>query len=266
MVRAVYLILVKELRMSDESPITAPAWRTPLLCVVAILMVLGMLRLGVWQLDRADQKRDIADQLEARSSQAATPLIELVQGSKVESLRFRKVLLKGRYLQNKDFYVDNQVVNGQVGYQIFTPFQLEQSATLIMLARGWVSVGESRQKLPEVETPSGSMVLQGRLNAAPAQPPLWDDKYAVSEGDVWQYLPMLEVANVLPSKVFPLVVELAPGAGDDPTLVRKWPEIDDQQVAKHLGYAFQWFAMAAAFFIACLVLLFINPKRSARRK
>jgi cytochrome oxidase assembly protein ShyY1 len=110
------------------------------------------------------------------------------------------------------------------------------------------------------------MVLQGRLNAAPAQPPLWDDKYAVSEGDVWQYLPMLEVANVLPSKVFPLVVELAPGAGDDPTLVRKWPEIDDQQVAKHLGYAIQWFAMAAAFFIACLVLLFINPKRSARRK
>ena len=59
-------------------------------------MVLGMLRLGVWQLDRADQKRDIADQLDVRSKQAAVPIIEVVDSSDADSLRFRKVLLKGR--------------------------------------------------------------------------------------------------------------------------------------------------------------------------
>ena len=137
-----------------------------------------------------------------------------------------------------------------------------------MVARGWVSVGDSRQNLPNVATQSGQVILEGRLNAAPAKPPLWNEQYAVSDGDVWQYLPMQEVANVLQAKVFPLVVELAPNdnqATDDKALVTKWPEIDDQQVAKHLGYAFQWFAMAVAFFIACLVLLFINPRRNTRR-
>jgi surfeit locus 1 family protein len=252
------------LRKSDQSPVAAPIWRVSLLCIIAILMVLGMLRLGVWQLDRADQKRAIADQLEVRSKQAAVPIIEVVDSSDVDSLRFRKVLLKGRYLQNKNFYVDNQVVNGRVGYQVFTPFKLQQSDTVIMLARGWVSVGESRQKLPIVVTVDGPLTLQGRLNAAPAQPPLWDPKYAVSTGDVWQYLPLLEVAAVLQVKVFPLVVELEPSAGDNLALVRKWPEIDDQQVAKHLGYAFQWFAMAVAFFIACLVLLFLNVREALR--
>ena len=133
-----------------------------------------------------------------------------------------------------------------------------------MLARGWVSVGESRQTLPIIVTVDGPLMLQGRLNAAPAQPPLWDQKYAVSTGDVWQYLPIPEVATVLQAKVFPLVVELELNASDDLALVRKWPEIDDQQVAKHLGYAFQWFAMAVAFFIACLVLLFLNFREALR--
>jgi surfeit locus 1 family protein len=254
--------------MSDETPITAPAWRAPLLCVIALLMVLGMLRLGVWQLDRAEQKREIVAQLESLSQRAAVPITELFNGDESAGLRFRKVTLIGQYLQNTNFYVDNQVVNGQVGYQVFTPLRLEGSGPLVMVARGWVSVGDSRQNLPNVATQSGQVILEGRLNAAPAKPPLWYEQYAVSDGDVWQYLPMQEVANVLQAKVFPLVVELAPNdnqATDDKALVTKWPEIDDQQVAKHLGYAFQWFAMAVAFFIACLVLLFINPRRNTRR-
>jgi surfeit locus 1 family protein len=255
--------------MSDESPITAPAWKVPLLCIIALLLVLGMLRLGIWQLDRAGQKREIVSQLEYRSKQTAVPIVELFNRDETESLRFRRVALTGRYIQGANFYVDNQVVGGQVGYQVFTPFQSQGSATLVMVARGWVSVGESREKLPNIVTQSGHIVLDGRLNIAPAKPPLWSEQYAVSEGDVWQYLPMPEVAAFLQAKVFPLVVELAPDdsdALDSGALVKKWPEIDDQQVAKHLGYAFQWFAMAVAFFIACLVLLFINPRRRSRRK
>ena len=243
--------------MSDELPVTVPAWKAPLLYVIALLMVLGMLRLGVWQLDRAEQKRELVAQLESLSQQAAVPISELFSGDETVSLRFRRVMLKGQYLQDTNFYVDNQVVNGRVGYQIFTPFQLEGSARLVMVARGWVSVGESRESLPDIVTNSGQVILAGRLNAPPAKPPLWSDKYSASDGNVWQYLPMAEVAGLLRAKVYPLVVELAASdSNDDQALVRKWPEIDDQQVAKHLGYAFQWFAMAFAFFIACLVLVF----------
>jgi surfeit locus 1 family protein len=99
--------------------------------------------------------------------------------------------------------------------------------------------------------------LEGRLNTPPAKPPLWNEQYSASDGDVWQYLPMAEVAALLRAKVYPLVVELnSRDSSDGQVLVRQWPEIGDQQVAKHLGYAFQWFAMAFAFFIACLVLVF----------
>jgi len=248
--------------MSDESLTAAPIWRKPILCIIGLAVVLCMLRLGVWQLDRADQKRDIVSQLESRTTQTAVPLQSIANDVKSDDLRFRNVLLAGHYLSGKDIFIDNQVVNGQVGYQVFTPFKLSDSNLIVLIARGWVSVGESRQVLPEIVTSSSQLVLEGRLNNPTAKPPLWNDKYPVSQGAVWQYLPIPEVADVLTAQVFPLVVELAPEASDSKALVRKWPEIDDQWVAKHQGYAFQWFAMATVFFIACLVLLL----KSARRK
>ncbi len=248
--------------MSDEIVSDVPVWRKPVLCIIALAIVLGMLRLGVWQLDRAKQKRDIVSQLNSRSQQALVPLHSIENDIKSGDLRFRNVSITGRYLKNNVIFIDNQVVEGQVGYQVFTPFKLSSSDLVVLIARGWVSVGESREVLPEIETSSDQLVLQGRLNNAPAKPPLWDEKYPVSQGAVWQYLPISKVADVLEVQVFPLVVELAPDASDSKALLRKWPDIDDQWVAKHQGYAFQWFAMAVVFFIACLVLF----RKSTRRK
>ena len=259
--------------MSTESPKLAPRWRAPLLCVIAMLIVLAMLRLGVWQLDRAEQKGSIVAQLANRTNGAITPLQELVTDQSLNDLRFRKVSLKGRYLADKDILIDNQVVNGQVGYQVFTPFELSAGEfeselkpnlvgnPIVLVARGWVSVGSSRDVVPTVSSSRAELSLEGRLNNPPAKPPLWNDKYPVSNGVVWQFLPILDLAEVLKAQVFPLVVELAPTSSDSPNLVRKWPEISDQGVAKHKAYALQWFAMALAFFIACLVLLVNSVRR-----
>lgn len=219
-----------------------------------MMMILAMLRLGIWQLDRAEEKRDIANQLQARASLPVSDIAPIADLN-MEEIRFRSVRINGQYLPKHTMLVDNQVVNGGVGYQVFTPFKPDNLDYLVLVARGWVSVGASREQLPIIDTNEQRQKLVGRLNNPPAEPPLWNDQYAVQKGQVWQYLPISEVSSVLDAKVFPLVVELAPEASDSAELIRKWPEIDDQWVAKHQGYAFQWFAMALAFFIACLVLL-----------
>jgi len=247
--------------MSDELLKPVPVWRKTLLSIIAVTIVLAMVRLGFWQLDRAEQKQVIVNQLESRAEQAATPIEQLFVVRNNDDLRFRKVSFKGRYLTNRDFFVDNQVVNGQVGYQVFTPFRVNASDQLLLVARGWVPVGESRDVLPKISTSPAELMLYGRLNMAPQKPPLWNDKYPVSSGSVWQYLPISDVENVLQVKLFPLVVELAPDENDNSTFIRKWPEISDEWVAKHQGYAFQWFAMALAFLVASLVLLIRSSSR-----
>ena len=67
-------------------------------------------------------------------------------------------------------------------------------------------------------------------------------------------------------KLLPLVLELAAvqSTETDKQFKRVRPEINDQWVAKHKGYAFQWLMMAIAFFVACCVLLLRTIATSKR--
>ncbi len=237
--------------------------KLPVLLMLAVGMVLAMLRLGIWQLDRAEQKTEILNQLKAYATLPPVDLVSMLSEFSDE-MRFRNVIAQGRYLADKSIYIDNQVVAGQVGYRVFTPFLLanaktqKQPTTTIMVDRGWVSVGESRSQLPTFKTSVETLTLSGRLNTAPSKPPIWNDKYSVSEGQLWQYLPLQEYALQMHLSVLPLVLELAPEPSSNELkqqFKRIWADISDEWVAKHQGYAFQWFAMAVAFSIACLVLL-----------
>ncbi|MBT8115876.1 MAG: SURF1 family protein [Arenicella sp.] len=237
--------------------------RKPLLIIGAVVVCLIMLRLGVWQLDRAEQKQLILDQTLAQASQAPISLDHLLleKGSDdLDGLRFRQVLVSGAYLPDHSILIDNQVVDSQVGYLVMTPFRSE-GGTALMVKRGWIPVGASRDIKPTYPTPAGPQKLRGRLVNPVAKPPLWDEQYPVFEGAVWQYLPLEEFAEHSELSVLPLVLELAPDSDQGDGLVRQWPIIDDKWVAKHHGYAFQWFAMAAVFSIACLVLLIKNIQR-----
>jgi len=238
---------------SGKSP-----YRLPVLLILAVLMVLGMLRLGIWQLDRASQKQQILDQVIERSKSQAKDLTSIsstIDESQQKKLRFQPVTVTGEYLPENTILIENQVVNKRVGYQVFTLFSAKASDHLVMVGRGWVPAGATRTELPLISTPKGEVQLSGRLNFPPSQPPLWKEGYPVNDGQVWQYLPIGEFASQIEANVMPLVIELAPDQAGTEDLAVKWQEVDDKWVAKHKGYAFQWFSMALAFFVACLVLL-----------
>lgn len=231
--------------------------KLPLLLILAVGLVLAMLRLGVWQLERAEQKAVLLNQVKTRAEVPPVDLQSLLVGFDT-TMRFRNVLATGRYLADKSIYIDNQVIDGQVGYRVFTPLLLSDSNTTVMVGRGWISVGESRAQLPEFDTSTDIITVEGRFNNPPAKPPIWDDKYQVADGQRWQYLPLQNYAEQMRLTVLPLVLELAPEQAKPefkPQFKRAWADINDEWVAKHQGYAFQWFAMALAFGIACLVLL-----------
>lgn len=237
--------------MTDKS-LKVAVWKRPALLGLALVLILAMLRLAVWQLDRASQKQTIVDNKLQRSQLAAVSLASLDENS--EQLRFRSIEESGQFLPDKSVFVDRQVVKGRVGYQVFTPF-VSQAGHTILVARGWVSVGDSRAVLPVVETPTELVTVRGRLNLPPPQPPLWNEDFAVFDGPVWQYLPLHKYASQMQLNLFPLVLELAPATAAPVALEIDWPSIDDQGVGKHKAYALQWFAMAIALLIMSLLML-----------
>ncbi len=237
--------------------------------IAAVIICLAMVRLGFWQLDRAEQKKVILQQSIKLSEQVPVDVENLL--SQLESAsttqRFRQVTASGHYLPEESILIDNQVFNSKVGYALLTPFKLSDSGKIVLIDRGWLTVGESREQLPKFKSPVEQVLLAGRLNVPYAKPPIWNDKYPVSDGMVWQYLPIDQFRQQTGLDVAPLVLELAPNLladSESPEAKINWQLIDDEWVFKHQAYALQWFSMAAAFFIACVIVL-LKTKRNSQK-
>jgi len=196
----------------------------------------------------------LQDAIVEKSELAPISIRELLSLDDLAEERYRAVTVSGSYLKSGSVFIDNEVLNGKVGYKVLTPFRVSGADKTILVDRGWVPVGASRSELPQIETSVVEQTLAGRLNNPKARPPIWDDEYPVYQGKVWQYLPVEEYVEWSSLEVLPLVFELSPKLAE-PNFEIQWQNFADLGVATHKGYAFQWFAMALGFFICCIVVL-----------
>ena len=200
--------------------------------------------LGAWQLRRAAQKIALQDALESRSKMAALAAPELARTpEQVEAQHYRPVRLRGRWLAQRDIYLENRQMNGRVGFYLVTPLQLEGRAEVVLVQRGWVPRDlRDRTLLPAITTPVGTVDVEGHIAPPPAR--LYEFAPSIA-GVIRQNLDMGEftLETGLPLAPLSVLQTDSPGnAGDG--LLRQWPR-PAVDVQKHYGYAFQWFALCA---------------------
>lgn len=208
-------------------------WRLALMTAVAVPLTLG---LGVWQLERAAFKRDLAHahalaQAEPPASCAAKPA------------PFLRVLLHGRYLTERQILLDNRTHEGRAGYQVLTPFRCDSGA-VVVVNRGWMAMpGNDRSQIPAWETPSGHLTVFASYGAFARSAPAHTDPFTAPwPARMDRYDPRL-IGRLLGEPVPDREVDLdfgQPGA----FIV----EAEDHGISaeRHVGYAVQWFAMALA--------------------
>jgi surfeit locus 1 family protein len=222
-----------------------------------------MLRLGFWQLDRAEQKQQLVEQRQTLSDADRIDLDKLIGSTDLSQMteqRYRRISVQGQYLETKPLFLDGRVHNSRVGYDVYGLFETRAGHRLL-INRGWVYAGSSRDLLPNIAVPDLEQNLTGRLNLLAVAPPLWDESYPAHMGSVWQYFPLQDLTAQYGQNLLPMVLELNPALAKF-GLTIEWLDEDDFGVAMHKGYAFQWFSMAAAFVIACLVLLVKSLRRT----
>lgn len=194
-------------------------------------------RLGVWQLDRAQQKLQLQAAVDAEAARA--PLDNAALG--VATVH-RRVVLRGNWVAERTVWLDNRPMDGRAGFYVVTPLRLAGRADAILVQRGWAprSQADLRQ-LPPLATPAGEVEVTGRLAASPSR------LYELGEGAggaIRQNLDPAAFAVESGLALLPLtVVQAEPGGADD-GLLRHWPA-PDLGLHKHYGYAFQWFALCA---------------------
>lgn len=220
-----------------------PAWRRSwwVPTLAAVVMLALTVSAGIWQTRRAQEKQAIKERYERLSQEAPALLPE--QAIDVEQFRYRRVIVRGRFDPAREMFIDNKFVGGKPGYQVVTPLRIGDSQRYVLVDRGWVERAWDRAVLPEARTPLGEVRIEGI--AAPQGRYLELSRDTVA-GKVWQNIDLKRMGATLPYPLQPVVVTQLNDTGDG--LRHEWIP-PDVGIEKHVGYAFQWFAMATAIVV-----------------
>ena len=218
------------------------------------------LALGYWQLQRAEQKRELQAEYDQRASDAPVRISGKLH--RAEDLRFYRVVANGIYETDFQLLIDNRVHNGVAGFFVITPLHISNSDARVLVNRGWLPWGESRERLPAVDAPAGEQVVTGVATVPIENPFTLGELEALreSQSTLWPYLNLVQYRQSVPFPVQPVIVLLDPhsGAGG---YTREWNRLD-AGIAVHQGYAFQWFVLAAG---TLLIYIFLSRRAKANK-
>lgn len=213
-----------------------------------------MLSMAQWQSGKAEYKEHLRERIVARKDLPPVTLAELPE-SQDERL-FTPVVLTGQFDPRHYFLLDNKVVDGQVGYDVYVPLRLANN-TSILVNRGFVPQGRTREELPQINIPVEPVQLVGLLDMPPSKAVVLADN--VNQADGWprvlQYVDLEEIQGFLGSDMFDMILWLGP---DNPLGFAGQPPALNLGAAKNTGYAFQWYAMSVAL---TGIYFFVNIKR-----
>ena len=201
--------------------------------------------LGFWQLDRAEQKRDLLKSHEEAQQAEPLPLT-------VEHLQYDRVKTAGEYDNKHQFLLDNQFSHHRLGYQVITPLRLSNEK-IVLVNRGWIPRERKPGVLPVltpvlgyqqihgmIDIPSGKGLLLGAIEENPGRWPRLIEKIEISS-----------MKKGLGEPVYPFIIRLDKDVPDG--FERNWV-ITTMPPARHTGYAVQWFALALTLVIIYLVV------------
>ncbi len=217
------------------------------------LTLWGLLSLGFWQLDRADEKRIIEQAIVLAQS---NPAEIVLRPSALIDKEHYQVLLKGHYDNNKQFIYDNQVVNSNAGYYVLTPFVLENN-TAILVNRGFVPWYGNREKLADINISENITTIKVKLIATKQRIELKQENIDTTFPKLIQSLDMGQLSILADYQFISMLGQLDVKAENG--FFRQWRPFYGS-VDKHLGYALQWFLMALVLSIIAVRLLIKNSR------
>jgi surfeit locus 1 family protein len=236
-----------------------PPWWALLLTVAGVLL---FLRLGVWQLDRADFKEAL---LRRYAASATAPLQNFAKvAANPPADRFPRVQVSGRYLTARVYLLDNPHHDERGGVEVFVPFAAHAQSALLLVDLGFLAGNGSRQA-PQLPPLPSTEVTLGGLYVPPPPIGLEMGGNALAAQTQWPktsiFLDPGEISADLGRPLLPRVLALD---ADPASIYVRHHTLDLSAMppVRHRAYAFQWFSFA---FAAVVILLVLNRRKTMPR-
>jgi len=230
--------------------------------VVAGAIVL-MINLGLWQLNRLDERQAFNQTVIERTEQTPVPISEFLAGEyDPETDEWTPVSLSGTYLPGQIVQF-NVSQGGRAGENILTPLALTPDAgvegdVLVIVNRGFIPLGPGNAPPP----PSTEVEIVGVVRASQER-----GRGGLTDAEVEQLnevrrINLEVIGEQFDGGVAPFYVQLfssePPVAIGDPEPVQR-PELSN---GPHLSYAIQWFIFALCVAIGWVLAV----RRSVRNR
>lgn len=206
------------------------------LVAAAFVVLLG---LGLWQLDRNQQKRDFTSESEAAI--AAPPLAADAAAAGDEGNAWRRLALEGEWDYERAQIVANRTRFGLRGEEVHVPLLPPGGGPAILVNRGWYPRELREQVLAELATnePAEGLILA----------PFGTAGRRTADG-TWTRFDLDAIAAELPYALAPIRVLAGELVESQP---RRMPEElpvtgfeSFRNTTPHIEYALSWFGLAAA--------------------
>jgi len=200
---------------------------------------------GLWQWDRRSQAVAAMDRVEKNYDTSPVGLDAFILATPLVTRdnEWAPLVLEGVYLQDEQVLVRTRPRAGLVGFEVLVPFRT--ATETVIIARGWVPTGESRD-FPDVipAPPAGDVEVMGRVK-------IWEPQLrgrgapdgqvaTINLTDVQQ-----QSSDSLLEDFYIIAGSETPSPASLPLRAIK-PVLDE---GPHLSYTFQWFLFALMAFV-----------------
>ena len=228
-----------------------PRFFIPAFLIIATLALL--ITLGFWQLDRADEKRAIEDQVANANANIAELITDVDLLSEKE---YYHVHLQGSYIKDKQFIYDNQIVDQIPGYYVLTPFVLKGDSKVILINRGFIPWNGRRDQIADIDIGADITEAKVQISKPVKRIELKADQIKPDFPVLIQALDLVKMSAIASLDFASTVGLLSPESENG--FVRQW-EPYTGSIERHIGYAIQWFLMA-------LVLSIIGARLALKQR
>jgi surfeit locus 1 family protein len=223
------------------------------LTILGLIVVSLLASLGYWQLSRWQQKTALLASFQSRTTH--TPLTNTALQTPGD-WRFYRATLTGTFDNKHTLLLDNKTYKKQVGYEVYTPFHMHGHNAILLVDRGFVPMGADRNILPTIKPITGNVTIKGMFNLPPTYVAFGGiiDSKKISWPLRIEFIQLPAIGKIINSTLYPYTLTLEPTSPYAlSTSAIEW-NIFTVSPERHLGYAFQWFALALTLLVICVVL------------
>ena len=223
-------------------------WLSATLLVFAGTML--CIRLGIWQLDRLEQRRAFNAQVESAWAQPDVDLNH-EQSDTITEMEWRSVKVRGEYDFENQIAVRNQYYGNQYGYHLLTPLLFDAKA--VVVDRGWIPAeGNATSAAWRKYDETGGINISGQIRLGQPKPSFGGVADALPENgarlELWNNADLERIAEQLPYPVLPVYIQPDGDEADTEPPIPFQPKLELTE-GPHFGYALQWFTFATILLV-----------------